>query len=80
MLPQFRKIFGEVCTVKYYLKSIRKVEEKISEPVFFIFQMILIGLSKTLLLIKLILLIGIRDRIVLGYVFDESMFCKYYCE
>lgn len=66
MLPQFRKIFGEVCTVKYYLKSIRKVEEKISEPVFFIFQMILIGLSKTLLLIKLILLIGIRDRIVFG--------------
>ena len=38
MLPQFRKIFGEVCTVKYYLKSIRKVEEKISEPVFFIFS------------------------------------------
>ena len=37
MLPQFKKIFGEVCTVKYYLKSIRKVEEKISEPVFFVF-------------------------------------------
>lgn len=38
MLPQFKKIFGEVCTVKYYLKSIRKVEEKISEPVFFVFS------------------------------------------
>lgn len=66
MLPQFKKIFGEVCTVKYYLKSIRKVEEKISEPVFLFFQMILIGLSRTLLLIKFILLIGIRGRIVFG--------------
>lgn len=38
MLPKFQKVFGSICTVDYYQKSISKMSAQISEPVFFVFS------------------------------------------